>query len=159
MKQETQDSTPASFYNFFLEKKHYLVTMILTIYNRDIHWETGSGYTQLRLEVWTEDYPQYERLLKSCRDSPLSDATIDSAEIKLAARWLSDCLKEHAFCDRESKAEFSPARLLDIRGDKVILSPKSHRTSREPYCALSYCWGNFVVESALKPSLKQSKMP
>jgi hypothetical protein len=42
-----------------------------------------------------------------------------------------------------------PARLLDIHGDKVFLSFEPDRMTKEPYCALSYCWGVASIQLAL----------
>ncbi|KAF1812254.1 HET-domain-containing protein, partial [Eremomyces bilateralis CBS 781.70] len=79
----------------------------------------------------------------------------DPAVFKLAAQWLSNCTTEslgHDNCNRSTTPGFRPRRLLDIRGETFCLSLDALGTTQEPYCALSYCWGEGPTQLILTTS-------
>jgi hypothetical protein len=101
-------------------------------------------YIQLRARIYLEGDQIYNRLKETCRSSPLSESTDDPAVMELANQWLNSCNSKsagHENCVTSGGEDFRPARLLDISGEAVRLSPKTQRIDQEPYCALSYCWG------------------
>jgi hypothetical protein len=91
------------------------------------------------------DGPGHQEDIPEFSGSLATDTKID---LRLAKRWLSDCVVNHPICGKEHR-QFLPSRLIyvgsksDIQQSetqKLVLS--SNIIGDAPrYCTLSYCWG------------------
>ncbi|KAL8389018.1 hypothetical protein RB599_010400 [Gaeumannomyces hyphopodioides] len=65
----------------------------------------------------------------------------DSEETMRAIRsWLDVCTANHEACKKTDYQ--APIRLIEISPDKSIIRLVESRSLQEPFCALSYCWGD-----------------
>ncbi|CAG8961989.1 hypothetical protein HYFRA_00014034 [Hymenoscyphus fraxineus] len=90
---------------------------------------------------WTTAYTSTE--------NPLSQTSIS-----LIRYWQDSCSRQHTVC-HQSAAIHLPRRLLKIEdsGDlRLVLFGAD--TGEVPYCALSYCWGNYPALKLLSENLE-----
>lgn len=85
-----------------------------------------------------------------------------SAEaLKYARDWLTTCQNEHPDCcsvprDDRGSSELSQAsiRILQIRGEKLILKSLELCGEMPPYVALSHCWGSSPTLKTLSTNIE-----
>jgi hypothetical protein len=68
--------------------------------------------------------------------------TGDPAVGRLAREWLGKCIGSHKSCDKNRKAHWFPARLLDLNGDEPRLLLTDTAEPQGSYATLSHCWGS-----------------
>ncbi|EMR90362.1 hypothetical protein ACHAPC_007037 [Botrytis cinerea] len=75
------------------------------------------------------------------------------SHITLINSWISNCLKNHSYCDIATTSQL-PSRLLDISGSKddvvrlVEVGNLTSSVNRPSYATLSHCWGsNRIIQT------------
>lgn len=139
-----QGSKEVGFYSSAYVRVNQKCTMstIITVLHQKKHWQPFSQPTA-RLFISAEG-PSYDKLLQGRPSSSLTESMDHATVFRTAEVWLSSCLTGdpiHTACRKKSDTCFQLGRLLCIGGNTVFLSLRPHRVSQEPYCALSYCWG------------------
>ncbi|CZR67980.1 uncharacterized protein PAC_17879 [Phialocephala subalpina] len=68
----------------------------------------------------------------------LSRETLSSENVSLIASWVTNCQKNHSFCQQAPSP--LPLRIIDVQSTVPVLIV-TDGLKKAAYCALSYCWG------------------
>jgi hypothetical protein len=69
--------------------------------------------------------------------------------------WIVDCVQNHPSCHKPSKGIPIRKRLLDLRGDSIVL--REDLGADTAYACLSHCWGQKAVTKATKANIHDFK--
>jgi len=74
---------------------------------------------------------------------PMNSNPASAGSFSLANHWLQTCLTTHQGC-RKPDTSFMPTRVIEIQVKRDLYYLRLRETNheiKEPYAALSYCWG------------------
>jgi hypothetical protein len=77
--------------------------------------------------------------------SAFSVSTGSEEVLKVAKKWLQECLNGHETCQKKAEVARFPTRLLELEfpvPGRVTLFNTSDRSIKGPYMTLSHCWGS-----------------
>lgn len=78
----------------------------------------------------------------------------DDRLVGILQSWLKDC-KAHEICQSANVLNISPTRIINVANDQLRLEEPG--SLREPYLALSHCWGSSNLPRATKATMELLK--
>jgi hypothetical protein len=78
----------------------------------------------------------------------------DDELVDILQSWLKDC-KAHEICQSANLLNISPTRIINVANSQLRLEEPG--SLREPYVALSHCWGSSNLPRATKATMELLK--